>query len=396
MIKLYTSFTKEIDSPKDAIKEILEQLNPEKNMLKNTIGIIHFYHDFAKAGIWEQFLDVLPFELAGCASSYTGASGQHGDVAVSVTMLTSDDSYFVVRTIDDLDTKTIDQVNKEVTHLYGELCAEEKPKMIMPFLPPIPHCSITNLYFTMNGFDKDVFLFGMQAFNITGSYDTNFVFANSKMSVSMCAFVAFYGNIKPDFHIGSSFLDENSLWEEAVITESDGSLLKSINGISAVEYFKRKGIISSKNKGAGIMTIPALITYQNGTKTGCAFLGIVKDTEYVFAARTLQDGAKITFTDMEGEKILTSAEAVMEEINTMKRNDLFICISAARAWSLGSNFFAELQKIYECAQKYEKENGEPLRYSAVYTGSELCPIRDKLGNYKNMPHNYTFTICSLN
>jgi hypothetical protein len=46
LIKLYTAFTKEIDG-KAAVREICEQLNPAENALKNTIGIMHFYCEFA-------------------------------------------------------------------------------------------------------------------------------------------------------------------------------------------------------------------------------------------------------------------------------------------------------------------------------------------------------------
>ena len=400
MVRQYTALTKQIDYPESALQEILEQLNPKENMLKNTVGIIHFHHYFVKNDTWKLFTDALPFELTGCASSYIGAGGQHSDFAISITMLTSDDCHFAVRTLDNLESKTRYEINRKLQALYKEeLCTKEKPKMIIPFLPPIPNYSINNFYFAMNDLDPSVPLFGMQAFNIADSQDTNFILGNNKMSFSMCALTAVYGNIDPEFHIGTSFNDDKIIGDEAIITEADGPVLKKVNDISALTFFKSRWLITSDDMGTSIMAIPARITYLNGGKVGCAFLGTIKDTDHIFAARTLEEGAKINFTYLEKDDILASAETVMREITEKKRNDIFICISAARAWSLGSNFFAEMQLISKIAKEYEKENVEPLRYSVVYTGSELCPIRrsenDK-ESFMNMPHNYTFAACSFN
>ena len=396
MIKFYTALTSEIDDPEAAAQEILAQLNPAENALKNTIGIIFFYRDFARDDIWKRFSDALPFELAGCASAYIGADGQQGEFVISVTMFTSDDCYFAVRTVDDMDKKKRPDLKEEITQLGRELYAKEKPKMVMPFLPPIPHYSINNIYLNLNTPDEDVMLFGMQVFNMIDSQDANFVLGNGKMSDSMCAFVAFYGNFKPEFYIGTSFLDKKTLGEEAEITESDGAILKSVNGIPALEYFRKKGLVSSDKAGTSMMAIPARLTYINGTKVGCAFLGIVKDTEYVFAARGLEPGAKITLSYLEGEETLLNTENLIKEVMEAKRKDLLIFISAARVWSLGSKFYAELQKIADLARAFESENKAPFRYSAAYTGSEICPVFDKSGSYKNIVHNYTFAVCSFN
>ena len=396
MVRFYTALTKEIDDPQAAAEEILEQLKPEETMLKNTIGIIYFYHEFAKMDIWQPFVSAMPFELAGCVSSYTGTNGQHGDAAVSVTMITSDDAWFVVRTIDGLEEKQRRQIYSEVNNLCDEMCTEEMPKLIMPFLSPLPHFSIDNLFHSIRMYNDSLLFFGMQTFNTSESENTNFVFGNGKMSVSKCVFVGFYGNIDPRFHIGSSIQSEKILGEEAVITESDGPLLKSVNGIPALNFFRKKGLLSSDNTGAGIMAISAHIIYSNGDKAGCAFLGIANNTEYVYAARSLEIGAKITFTYIEGDKILATTENVMREIKDMRRNDILIFTSVARALSLETNFFAELKKISSCAEVYEKETGTPLRYNAVYTGGEICPVFNDSGKYINMPHNYTFSVCSFN
>ncbi|MCL2053239.1 MAG: hypothetical protein FWG90_02195 [Oscillospiraceae bacterium] len=397
MIKFYTAFTEEIDDPQMAAEEIIEQLNPSENMRKNTIGIVHFHYDFAEESIWRQFAEALPFELAGCMSVYIGAGGQYSDTAVSVTMLTSDDVSFTVKTIDHIASKATAEINSELEALLRDLSAEKKPKLIIPFLSSTPSYTVNDLYDSANAIDSQIRLFGMQAFSIDGRLNSAFILGNEKMSSDMCALIAFYGNIEPQFHINTSLFYDETFGEEAVITDAERVVLKSVNGIPALEYFKKQGLISSENidTGAGVMSVPAIIKYTNGTKGMCAFLGVVKDTEYLFAARALEPGAKIVFSHIDSEKTLESAKSMINEICETKENNLIIFSSASRAWA-SPNVFAEMQKIAESAKSYEEENGKPLEYSIAYTGGEICPYIAAEGeDYMNMIHNYTLSVCAF-
>ncbi|MDR2694924.1 MAG: hypothetical protein LBC79_00900, partial [Deltaproteobacteria bacterium] len=115
MIKLYTALTKEIDDAAAAVGEIIGQLKPEENALKNTIGIVQFHHEFAETGVYQAIVEALPFEVVGCVSTFIGICGQYGDFSLSVTMLASDDVNFSIRTLEDLDTKPREQIFQEIT-----------------------------------------------------------------------------------------------------------------------------------------------------------------------------------------------------------------------------------------------------------------------------------------
>ena len=128
MHKFYTAFTKEIDNPEAAVRDITEQLKPEENMLKNTVGIVHFYYEFAETGVCRAIADALPFELVGCVSSYSATNGGYGDIFLSVTMLTSDQAEFSVKILEDMDAKPREHISREITRLFEELCLEKNPK----------------------------------------------------------------------------------------------------------------------------------------------------------------------------------------------------------------------------------------------------------------------------
>jgi hypothetical protein len=127
-----------------------------------------------------------------------------------------------------------------------------------------------------------------------------------------------------------------------------------------------------------------------------AFLGIHKDTEYIYATGSMREGAKVVFGYLNGEKTTASAKKLMEELTEQKENDILAYSCAARAWSLGAKFFAEAQTIGKCADEYEKVNGVPINYSVTYSGGELCPIFDNDGKLENCLHNYTLVVCSFN
>ncbi|MCL2077770.1 MAG: hypothetical protein FWH08_05110 [Oscillospiraceae bacterium] len=399
MLKFYTAFTREIDHPEAAVQEIVRQLEPARNALKNTVGIVHFCLDFATNETWKLLIAALPFELVGCLSACISINGEYSDCAVSVTMITSDDVCFSVRAIDNIHTKTAEETTGEFLKLFNEFShgKKEKPAMVLQFMSSLPNFSSNDLYDAIRTVDDPCLIFGMCALNIGGKPGTNLVLADGKISSSMCAMVAFYGDINIKYHIDMSIIFDETYGEEAKITEAEGAVLKSVNDMPALEYFKQKGLISSGNEetGTGIAAVPAIMTYKNGTKVACSFLGVVEGTQHLFAARSLEDGAKIVFSYLDGEKTLRRAEVLMREICEDGQVDYAMIFSnVARAWSC-SNIMAESQKIAGFAKTYKLLKGTPLRYSLAYAGGELGPVRDVEGNFINMPHNYSIIACSF-
>ena len=398
MIKMFTAFTTEIDDSQQAAAEILEQLKPQEHQLKNTIALVFFHYEFAINDNLQKFLKALPFELAGCMSTYMGTNGQHGDVAITVTMFTSDDVTFKVKTIENVKDKNIQQMREEVTATCKDFCKDETPKLIIPFLSASPLFCGNDLMNAVNKYNKKLMLFGMHVFNIDGVPDTSFVLADGKLSSDMCAMIAFYGNVNPKFRINTSIAFSESFGETAEITDAELSTLKTVNGIPALDFLKKKGLITPDNihNTASLMAVPAILTYKNGTKVSCAFTGIDEQKGYAITARTLEKGAKIVLSQLDGKKTFESARSMVREIKEVKENDFLAFSCAARVWSIGSNLFSEMQVIEEGAKEYENEYGVPLNYNIAYSGGEICPIPNGDGVFMNMVHNYTLVVCTFN
>jgi hypothetical protein len=387
---MYTAFTKQIDDPEIAVREILEQLKPEENKLKNTVGIVHFYYEFVETDVCEAIAAAMPFEVVGSVSSYVGITEQYGDIALSVTMLTSDDVNFSVKAIEGVNAKSVEQIADEVAQMY----VGEKPKLVMPFLALTPHFTGDNLVDTVNALPEPFPLYGTIAFNMSMTENTHFTMINGKTPLDTHVFVAFYGNIEPKFHVTNAFFDfdENFQSDFATITEASEAVLKSVDGIPTLKYLMEQGIIS---KPDSLVVLPAILIYPNGTNVVRAFPGMVEGTDFFWATGSMKTGAKIKFAHLDGEKTLVSAEHLMKELVESKENVVLMHSCAARAWSLGTKYFAEAQKIAECADEYKEANNVPLNYSLAYSGGEICPVWDKDGKMVNTLHNYTLVACTF-
>jgi hypothetical protein len=242
-------------------------------------------------------------------------------------------------------------------------------------------------------------LFGTLAHNDENNQEANLVVKDGKISSAMYAFIAFYGDIKPKFRVATSFSydDEKNVGDDAEITEAEGPLLKTVNGIPSTEYLKRLGMLSDENISIDWSTwaVPAILTRKDGSKVVRAFLGTDRGTGYIYSAGTLEVGAKISFAYLDGEKTLSSAEKILTEITGAGENNIMIFSCAARSWSLGSQYLSELKKITECAEEHKQKNNLPLNYCVSYSAGEICPLLNDNGELVNTVHNYTLISCSF-
>jgi hypothetical protein len=374
-------------------------------MLKNTIGIVHFYYECKESGVCDAILEKLPFELCGCVTTFIGAQEQYAEAALSVTMITSDDVEFSVQVIENASLKTRELLTDEVMRLSKELCAQEKPKIVFPFIPILQHFTADDLVATVNALPDPFALFGTVAFNYEDQDgeskkkdSTHFVMAKKRITADIFAFIAFYGNVKPKFHYTSSFALEDSFVETSEITDSEGPILKTVDGIGAVTYMNKRGIITEgcTVKGSSVWAIPAILTYSNGAKVVRAFLTIGEGTENIYATGSLETGAKITFSLLDGEKTVASAEKLLKELFKAEDKDAIAYSCVARAWSLGTKFSEEAQIFANCASEYKEKNKTPYNYTLSYSGGEICPVLDKDGKLVNTLHNYTLIACTFN
>jgi hypothetical protein len=390
---MYTAFTSQIDNPEAAVAEIRTQLEPEKNMLKNTIGIAAFYHEYAENGVYKAVAAALPFDMVGTSSTVTGARGQTGEYSLAVTMLTSDDVTFATRSIE-TKNKSAGEINESLKKIFGEFIAQDKPKLVLSYLAPQPNFSGDDFMNTAAEIAKELLLFGSLAWNTDGVTEKSFVAFKENASPYLMDFVAIYGNFEPRFKVTTS-LDMNALIKEAaVITSSEGPILKSINNIPAFDYLKKIGLVDEAMTDlAQFFAVPAIVIYENGKRVARAVLQTVTgDPKSLLVTGNTPVGAKISFALMDDEATLRSALEATQQFESEKVENSISYSCAVRSWSLGANFLSECEAFARYHEQLGKD-GIPANYMLCYSGGEICPAPDINGNFENSLHSYTLISC---
>jgi hypothetical protein len=394
MIKMYTAFTDQIDDPDAAAKEICAQLQPEKNMLKNALGIAIFYNEYAESGVLGKISSALPFDVVGASSSFTGARGKSGEFALAVTMVTSDDVFFETGSIVSEGKKT-EEIAGELKEIYGGFLAKGKPKLVLAYLAAHPHFSGDDLVDVTNEISEDIKLFGSLAWNTEALSAKNYVAFNESASPYIMSFAAFYGEFEPCFRIATA-LDHKALIQEAAeVTDAEGSVLKAVNGISALDYLVKVGVVEEGKGIEQMFAIPAIVIYKNGARVARAILeSLPGGSKDVLAAGSIPIGSKISFSLLNGEHtISTTAETIKYFEGANVQSSLnYSC--AARSWALGTQYFAELEIYADYCQSLYK-SGKSANYILGYSAGEICPVIDQNGKSVNCLHNYSLISCIL-
>jgi hypothetical protein len=182
--------------------------------------------------------------------------------------------------------------------------------------------------------------------------------------------------------------------EAAVITSSEGPVLKSINNIPAFDYLQKIGLVDAAATDlAQLFAVPAIVIYENGKRVARAVLQTVAgDPKSLLVTGNTPVGAKISFSLMDDEATLRSAVEATQQFKQEKIKNSISYSCAVRSWSLGSNFLSECEAFAGYHEQLGKE-GVPANYMLCYSGGEICPAPDKDGNLENSLHSYTLISC---
>ena len=92
---MFSAFTEEIDDVDAAISEILGQLDLEHSLMKNSVGILHCYHEFIDSGVIKALSKKLPFDIIGITVPYVRMPGKASSMGLMLNILTADDVNFI-------------------------------------------------------------------------------------------------------------------------------------------------------------------------------------------------------------------------------------------------------------------------------------------------------------
>jgi hypothetical protein len=379
--------TTEIDDPEGAVTEILEQLALGNRLLKHSVGIIACFSECIETGAVAALCESLPFDVVGCTTLGNSACGKYGRELLSISVLTSDDIVF--------STAMSEPISREnlippLAAAYDSARQGKQPDFILAYAP-------------MFGFGEravggsvifkslDMVIGGRPMFG-TFSCDHSLncsesqIIRNGETADDTLAMILMFGKVNPRFYI-TAIPEINIMRQPAVVTESEGSLLKQINGINPIAYLETLGITRQNIEIVGFVAF--LINYNDGTDPVAAAIYGVTPEGYLICGGDVPVNALLSFGSLDYHGVLETTETTIEKISRAGEvNGILMYPCLSRSVILGSNADDEMKKVFELI-------GEKYPYQLCYAGGEICPLPDKEGKSINHFHNFTFIVCVL-
>lgn len=388
MIHFLTAYTCEVDISGDAINEILHQLDRQHKLLKNTVGILFCNYEFIETGVAQAICQSLPFDIIGCTTQTFSFKESQGDFMLVLSVLTSDDVMFSTAYSESLDHNTEQNIINTYHHALPTIAGD--PSLIMAFQPLIPQfLSGDQLIHTLDKITGGLPIFGSVALDFTTNFRAPQTIYNGTASDNRLALLLISGNIKPKFYV-ESMSEDYIIYENAIITESDGNKLISLNHIPAVKFFESIGLAPNEFFNGTQISLAIKIDYHDSTKSKACMMHSITPDGAILCGGEVPAGASLTIgTLIHDDVIKTTSQLLTSLEQPADCNALFLCSCFGRNMVLSNNW-AELNVVRDHIKNID------IPYIYFSSAGEFCPLY--LSDHSktiNRFHNNSIVACML-
>jgi hypothetical protein len=170
------------------------------------------------------------------------------------------------------------------------------------------------------------------------------------------------------------------------VTESEGNILKALDGIPAIEYLENFGL-AERGRLRWEITIPLLVDRRDGAKPVSLIILDQTPEGYVRTGGSVPPGSTIRIGSYDRDSVLKSIPDVTGIVD--ERTGAFLFFSCAlRGFALNLDGMAEMKGVKETL-------GGSVPYLFAYAGGEICPLYKQGGGTVNRFHNVTAIGCAL-
>ena len=385
-MKMLNAWTLEIDDPEVALAELLGQLDIDNNLLANSAGFVTCSYDYVETGLLEAICAALPFDVVGCTTLTNANNEQTGTMLLCLTVLTADDCRFVTALTPTLTHDGLyAAIETTVAGVKAEL--ETPPGLVLAFLPMLSAIGGDIILGVLDKALDGAPIFGTIACDFdTALYRNSFTVHNGKCTRDQLAVMLISGNVNPHFVVTATS-EQNLHKQQAIITSSEGSILRQVNGMSARDYFTSIGLLQGDGV-EGLSSVPFVVDFNDGTQPIARAIYRLNDDGSAICAGVMPEGGTLSIGRMDVDDILLTAEQSLHKL--LAHDGLcgvitFPCLG--RNMVLGVNPFAEVEKVREVMD-------DRLPWHLAYSGGEVCPVHAGTGTV-NRFHNFTFIACAL-
>jgi hypothetical protein len=386
MIRTLTAYSLEPDDVDTAVNDILRQLNPAENLLKNSAGLLFCYVDFIRTGMVKALCDRLPFDVIGCTTQGIATADAADEVMLALMVLTSDTVQFATGFSEPIET----DIENRIYRLYERTSASSpgQPSLMFVFQPLLPGFTGDLAINILDRLACGAPLFGSVAFDVDTKVRSPMTIHNGAASLNRLALMLLYGDIAPNFFLDS--IPERIISnQKAVITAASGNRLIGLDNMSAAAYMEKTGLLSANNLVQSLFAFPLLVDPHDGSKPKPLTSYDVGQDGSLICSAPVPAGATLNICFPTSDLVLGTAvdiTAAVRKQNSVSGLLMFSCVSR-------SVMLPDPKIEMETIQ--EQLRGFPAPYLFVYSGGEICPRRGKNGEMHNGFHLYIISACTL-
>ncbi|MCL1926483.1 MAG: FIST C-terminal domain-containing protein [Syntrophorhabdaceae bacterium] len=383
---MLNAWTFEVDDPFVAVAEIMEQLDVQNQLLAHSAGFITCSYDYLETGTLKTICDALPFEIIGCTTLANSVNKEAGTLMLCLSVLTADDCRFVTAFTPSLSG----DINASIGETFRK-AAEQldgPPKLAMAFLPMLGSIGGELMLNAIDIAASGAPVFGITACDAdTAQYSNSFTIHNGERFRDRIVMLLISGNIDPHFVIQSTS-EHNTQKQQAVITSSEGSVLKEVNGVSTFNYLASLGLLSDNGLEA-LSSVPFVVNYNDNSQPVTRAVYSLNDDGSALCGGVMPEGATLSIGRMDVDDILlTAKQSVDKLLQNRNVNGIIMFPCLGRNMVLGYNLMDEIKVVRDSL-------GDSLPWHLAYSGGELCPVYNSDGGTVNRFHNFTFVACAI-
>ena len=384
MIRSYTAFTREIDDVDFAATEILAQLAPEKNCLRNTVAIVTCYHEFATNGLVAELYQKLGFPIIGTTTTATSTNRGCGQLDFSLIMLTSDDVTLTAA----CSAPLAGALEAPFTQMYQNALTghREPPKLILSAAPIMLNYTGDEYVQVLDQVSGGVPNFGTLAVDNTSDYRNSYVIFNDQVERDVYGIIVASGAFDPKF-LYASFSQKYILSGTATITKAEGNLLSEIDGLPIIQYMEAMGLAENGKVRDVLHSVPFILNYSGeGVPVSRVLLSWDEQGRGICGG-IMPEGAKFSLGTWDKSDVLNTTLSTLEKmLQNEGAHTLLLYSCLARSYSLGGELLAETELV-------NKTVAGKVPYIFGYAGGEICPAVE--GKITNSFHNNTVIACAF-
>ncbi|MDR1622455.1 MAG: FIST C-terminal domain-containing protein [Synergistaceae bacterium] len=382
MIKTLIAHTAEMDDPESAVAEILGQLELEKCLLKNSVGIMACYLDFMKNEVVRAICERLPFDVVGVNTLGSAVSEAGGQLLLTLAVLTSDDVFFSAGVSEPLSRN----YEEPLADLYNKASSKlpDKPALMLTFAPLTHEPSQDHFLRCLEAVSSGkVPIFGLVAADYSTSHENPLVLFNGETYGKSFAMLLISGNINPRFTF-SGISEKRVMQRKGVITSAEDNILKEINDVPAMQYMESLGFVKD-GKFKGALTIPLVVDYNNGTPPFLRAILNPTPEGYLLLAGAVPENGILGVGVIDPDYILETAAELTREV----RDYDFLLIGSC----IARTFVLEWDNLTEMDRIRSRLAAAPFLF--IYSYGEFCPVETGDGRLVNRFHNLTLVSCAF-